>query len=433
MLAPALALLVSLAPSQVDAATEIARLLERTAALDGVRFEAAMTVLEDGETEEVSLTYAIEGPDDGYFAVDRSGERTRMWQRGPRTVMEVNGVWRAFELPAANPAKRAYERLFAEDLAPGVLVAIQPAVDEDGEALLNVSMSLVEDRGCGLSWLHWFESRSADVTVEDEELVLEEEGLRFAVSRATGFPTRVHVWSEAKEIRLRARSVEEDVDLTAELALPEEAARAERDERVGERYAALDAPFSIRRRGFQRMAFLLQDGERAWDAATRDAWEEFLEVVHRELVEAVFAELLERSLAWTEEIATRVRAELERPDVDRAALRERVDGSRASLTSRLEQFEEDHGERIGPVEVVGARPVDVPEELYDPEPELLEAAFDEVLRAPLFAAFDEIEALLDSEALFDRSARGSAEPTRACPPWECAGVPRSEGAAISRR
>jgi len=384
-----------------DVEDQLDVLIEKTNALDSFRARFAMVLREeDEEPMEQVVDLAYQAPDQGYLGTSGNGMVFRMWQTGPRVTLHrptlpAEQQWATAELPERTAASLLYEELFpseVKELDPGPRFVVRPKQDPDGQDSISVSVSFsLGRRSHVLDWLAWMKSESIDVSIEGDQLVLDQEGLRLALSRTTGFPESIEMKSEMGRVSLILEELELDQDVDEWVELPEEATTAKEDEDLARSLRDLESPWRLRYK-FLDVEQRLERGDLEWDEGTRDRWAQFLTVLHRDLILESLGTWKEQNESWIDSIALYVRTILEDELGDREVLGEEVAESRRELEQVLDQTLDSY---LGRLPELGSEGVVPRPELFETEEEVIGQVFDEVLRKPLLLSFEEVEALLD--------------------------------------
>ncbi len=142
----------------------------------------------------------------------------------------------------------------------------------------------------------------------------------------------------------------------------------------------------------------MSSGELDWNDDTRADWVAVLDAIHREMIPERYSEWREENRRWIEGLAEHVRSVLdEDPSPESlAGVRQQAEDARKKLGDTLDEAEESYLEKL-PATTCKHSTHEPREELFEVEQEVIPPLWDELVREPMLAYFDEqIEAAFDS-------------------------------------
>lgn len=275
-------------------------------------------------------------------------------------------------------------------LESGVIFGLEWSGMDDAESV-NFELKFMPTGRCHLlEWLARMKAHAGEVTVEGADLVWTSGESLCRLASQTGFPVRIDSGT-SKSGRAQFGLEELLLDELPEIdpfALPEEADEAKEDPSLT---ASIDPNGPAMARGLvlARVGWLLDRGDRGWDDQTRSSLEAVLTEVHRELIGQRYSPWIEDVRSWIDGIARHLREEREKdPPRDRSSLDELAAKARTSLEEKLEaqvdRYLDSLPDAIGPFNEGPLR-----DELLSTERSAATLAFDEVVRDPILAYFDE--------------------------------------------
>jgi hypothetical protein len=363
-------------------AVEIGALIEKTNALEG--FRAVYRLESEGEEdEECELELVYAAPDGASVNVRGiPGKAMTVCILGSRYYMQVDEgqPWQTFEMEDIRAVGLLEEAFPAEDaLDPGVSWSM------DLRTKFSISVQLWHyGRPSVLAWLERMRKDDENVVVDGEHLVWKGASFRCAVSRESGFPEQVSVDSdgERKVATLSLLQLEGDVD--PPLRPPDGAHSAVDDPDLGRKFEA--AALGLLREGaFRRAQRGLESGTLVWSARTRALWEEFLEALHRDMIDLRWRDWIASLDEKTDELVAKLQERLNEQETPerRAQIDEFVSKSEASLSELLDGAAGKYVEGLPPF---GSEPR---EELIEVERAVIERLHEELVSKPVLAYFRE--------------------------------------------
>ncbi len=395
-------------PQQRTIEQQLEALIEKTNALESFHARYRVTLEEpDEEPEEGTLELAYSAPDRGAVRI-HAGEMEfeAFWleDRVYALAPDSNGqaTWTTARMqtegePSAAlallnelfPPGKAHEYA----LETGVTFGLRwPGIDGCESFNLDVRY-MPSGRHCLLDWLPRMKRHAAEMRTEGDDVLWSGEDSLCRLSTETGFPVRIKFTDKEKgqiDVALEELLLDETLE-SDPFELSEEARQAPDDPSLT---ASLDlnGPTMTRALILWRVHWLLERGDRSWDDDTRSDLEAVLKELHREALAQRFEPWIERVRSRADELAQHIREELEKdPPPERSSLEELVTQERASLANVLDEtidrYVESLPDTAGPMDEHPVRA-----ELFDAEQDAAELAFEEFVRDPLLAYFDETTA-----------------------------------------
>ncbi|HEX6885212.1 MAG TPA: hypothetical protein VF530_17695 [Planctomycetota bacterium] len=368
---------------------ELAALVERTNRIETLHLVYEAQGEKDGEPETMTLDLVYRAPDFGRVRLENSEGGIEQWFMGTRVYFLCEERWQWAEFSSPPAAFQLLEEHFprgSDALEPGLVFGLGFEPHEDGGFQFQLNGTLmIHGRDQLFRWHKKLQSGDG-VVAEERELSWEEDGARYVVQRETGLLEQVYFQAARGWLRLTLReaSVDEPLDPLL-LELPEPARAAPESEELA-RALSWQLP-SQRQWAFASVEWQLASGKREWNALARRQWEEVLGIMHRETILKSQAEMiakLEVSIPDRAERSKGDRGEQDSPE--RKAWEEKVAQARANLESGLAHAETRYRESV---EALGLPGVEPRLELLDVEAEVIAALWDELVREPMLALFDE--------------------------------------------
>jgi len=367
---------------------ELAALVERTNRIETLHlvYEAESEV--DGEAETMTVELVYRAPDLGRMRVTSSKGVFDQWIVGDRLFIHAEGRWQSAEMHMDSAGLRLLGEHFPREpgaLGPGVAFGLTLRRQEDEVDFNLQCVAMPGGRDRLLGWIGKLQ-RGSGVVVEQSDLRLEEDGLVYVVARDSGLLRQVQASTQRGWVRfaLREARVDESLD-PAWTDLPEAARAAPESEELARAFRSTLR--TERLFAFGRVEGQLASGKREWNALARRQWEEVLEVMHGEPLlecQATTIERLRASIPEGAERSKRDRGEEDSPE--RRAWEEKVAEARTSLASHLDEGEAKYRASIEALTLPGVEPR---QELLDVEAEVIAGLWDELVREPMLALFDE--------------------------------------------
>jgi len=375
---------------------ELEALIEKTNALDSFQAIYDMRSTSEGSLREATFEFVHRAPDLGHFRLSGDDFHSEIWVDEERyysssAMGSGDGEWRVADFPEPPAAV-----LLLNELFPRAERALGPGVRFDlllrnsaGETHLSPSIGRTLVRPCVLGWLERMQNRLADVSREEDGLVLEEDGCRYRVSRENGFLVGAEITTADGEIEIIQRECHLDEPLAEELVeIPFEAGLGRLDPDLTSVFEMCLAPGYLRNEAFLRVERVLASGTRSWNERTSKDWHTVLEALHRAAIEGHCSGWLEEQQKCIARLVEWVRAQRTRDDsserLDEVA--KQVAPKRSAMEKSLTSARTAYVDSLPAIESATVEPR---QELFDVELEVIDALWSELLSRPVLESFDQ--------------------------------------------
>lgn len=379
---------------------ELAALIEKTNALESFHLVYDMGNAGEEGPAKATFEFVYRAPDLARMRATSDKGEMDMWinedQMTWRTDIEEqgDGAWHRASFPDPLPASLVLDELFPGDespLGPGVFLRMTIRDDPDtGKAAFHVSFGQArQGRTFVLGWLDNLRRRSDELSTEGQSFVLAGEHFRFRVSRSNGMLEQVEADSDEGPVEFKLRECHLDEPLEEQLIeLPEEAKAAALDPEMTRGFEGLFGPGSLRHEAFLRVEGQLDTDKRPWNELTRNDWRTFLDALHRGMITKQQSDWIEQLREYVDKKAEWVRSQRAENDSPErlAELETEVAKDRAKLE---ENFESAQSKYVDDLPAVESKRNEPRQELFDIEGQVIADLWDELLREPILASYDE--------------------------------------------